>query len=374
MQNVGWCVRYQRGYVGHMRRTLILVPLALSAALLTGCAPGFASMSGGSTSDSSLRGPAGASESLIGGDTTTFGPAEDKAMNVVGPQIITTVDLTVTVTKPLTAADDASKIAGKFGGSVSYRSESSATADSPGSAQLTLRIPSGKLTQALDELKELGIARDTSINALDVTAESTDLDARITSLQTSVDRLLTLMSQATSTENLLAVESALSQRQADLESLQAQKRNLDDQVQLSTVNLYLEAEANAPVPNPDNFWTGLVSGWNAFVGFWAGALVVLGVLVPWLAAAGLIALIVIVWVKRARRRRAATRAANPASFSPYAAAPGTAAAQGAAEPGTAAAHDAVGVEAVAPSTPAPTASVSTVPAPTKSAPKKPGKA
>lgn len=285
---------------------MILVPLALSAALLTGCASG--AMSG---SDSDMRGPQAQQESAIGGNPDTWGPAEDKAMSVVGPQIITTVDLTVTVTTPLNAADEASTIAEKFGGSVSYRSERSATDDYAGSAQLTLRIPSAKLTKALDELKELGVARDTSINALDVTAEVTDLDARITSLQTSVDRLLVLMSQATSTENLLAVESALSQRQAELESLQAQKRNLDDQVQLSTVNLYLESEASAPSPNPDNFWTGLVAGWNSFVGFWAGVLVALGVLVPWLAAAGLITLIVLFWVKLARRRRAASASLEP---------------------------------------------------------------
>lgn len=244
----------------------------------------------------------------VGGNPMSGDSAsESSAPNLTGPQIITTVDITVTVTKPLTAADAAADIADKFGGSVSYRSESAATDYSTGSAQLTLRVPSAKLNQALDELKELGVTRDTSINAVDVTAESTDLAARITSLQTSVDRLLTLMSQATDTENLLAVESALSQRQADLESLQAQKRNLDDQVSLSTVNLYLVSERDTPAPDPDNFWTGLVAGWNAFVAFWAGVLVALGVLVPWLVAAGILTVIIIVWVKRARRRHAAKR-------------------------------------------------------------------
>ncbi|MCC6270299.1 MAG: DUF4349 domain-containing protein, partial [Microbacteriaceae bacterium] len=226
---------------------------------------------------------------------------------VVGPQIITTVDLTVTVTAPLTAADDAARIADKFGGSVSYRSESAPSETSQGSAQLTLRIPAAKLTTALDEIKKLGVARDTSINAVDVTAESTDLDARITSLQTSVDRLLTLMAQATTTENLLAVEYALSERQANLESLQAQKRSLDDMVQLSTVNLYLISEKDTPVEVPETFWSGLVAGWTAFIGFLSGALVVIGVLIPWLAAAGLITAIVLIWVKLARRRSAAKK-------------------------------------------------------------------
>ena len=286
-----------------MRRILILVPLVLSAALLTGC-----SLAPASTSDSGLRVPSVEQGFDGGGDSGVAEHATDgKALNIVGPQIITTVELTVTVTKPVEAADDAARIVDRFGGSVSYRNERTATDDAPGSAQLTLRIPSAKLTQALDELKSLGVARDTSINAVDVTAESTDLDARITSLQTSVDRLLTLMAQATSTENLLAVESALSDRQANLESLQAQKRNLDNQVQLSTVHLNLMSERDTPPEEPDTFWTGLVAGWTAFVGFWAGVLVAIGVLVPWLIAAGLITLIVLTWVKLARRRSAAKK-------------------------------------------------------------------
>ena len=280
-----------------MGRSLILVPLVLSAALLTGCAasPSYQSAPGPAPmGDSGNRAPGLPQESTIGGSPETLGAATDVKSDVVGPQIITTVDLTVTVTKPLTAADDAAKLAEKLGGTVSYRTESAETDGAPGSAQLTLRIPSAKLAQALDDLKKLGVARGTSINSVDVTAEVTDLDARITSLQTSVDRLLTLMSQATSTENLLAVESALSQRQAELEGLKAQQRNLKDQVQLSTVNVYLVSEKDTPAPEPDNFWTGLVAGWNGFVAFWAGVLVTLGVLVPWLIAAGIITLIVLV--------------------------------------------------------------------------------
>lgn len=288
-----------------MRRTLILVPLALSVALLSGCASAPAS-----TSDSGRNATLSVPEAGLGGNPNSGGVAPDLAKNsIVGPQIITTADITVTVKKPLVAADKAADIADRFGGSVSNRTEHAATDNAPGSAQLTLRIPSAKLTEALDDIRKLGIAQSTSINATDVTAESTDLDARVKSLQTSVDRLLTLMSQATSTENLLAVETALSQRQADLESLQAQKRSLDNQVQLSTVNLNLISERDTPATNPDTFWSGLVTGWNAFVGFWAGVLVALGVLIPWILAAGLITAIVLIWVKLARRRRAASQRA-----------------------------------------------------------------
>lgn len=231
----------------------------------------------------------------------------DVRSSVDGPQIITTVQVTVTVDDPISAADDAARIADRFGGSVADRSERAGAGNDQGSAQLTLRIPSASLTKALEELKELGVARETTINSTDVTAQSQDLAARITALRTSVDRLLDLLSKASSTDNLLAIETALSERQANLESLESQKRNLDSQVQLSTVNIYLVSERDTPAETPDTFWSGLEAGWGAFIAFWSAVLVALGVLAPWLLAAGIITAIVLVWVKLVRRRNAALK-------------------------------------------------------------------
>jgi Domain of unknown function (DUF4349) len=281
---------------------MVTTVLAVSAILLSGC-----SLAGGSSSESAADAPAAQPQYEAGDSSGGFVDSgnRDAATDVVsGPQIITTVQLTVTVDHPIDAADDAAKIADQFGGTVADRSEQDATDRVAGSAQLTLRIPSAKLTQALDAIKALGIARNTSINSTDVTSQSEDLGARITALQTSVDRLLALLSKASSTDNLLAIENALSQRQADLESLQSQKRYLDDQVQLSTVNLYLISEKDTPAETPDTFWTGLIAGWGAFIGFWSAVLVAIGVLAPWLIAGGIIAAVVVTWVKLAGRRHA----------------------------------------------------------------------
>lgn len=231
---------------------------------------------------------------------------------VVGPQIITTVQLSVTVEAPIEAADEAARIVDRAGGTVASRTERAASEHAPGQAQLTLRIPSAKLAATLEDLKKLGTARDTSINATDVTSQAEDLDARITALQTSVDRLLDLMTKASSTEDLITIESALSERQANLESLESQKRSLDDQVQLSTVSLNLVSEKDTPAETPDNFWTGLVAGWSAFVGFLSVALVVVGVLIPWIIAAGAVTAIVLVWVRLAKKNKASKATQLPA--------------------------------------------------------------
>lgn len=296
-----------------MRRSLITATLALSAALsavvLTGC-----SMSGASSQDSMppVVSQNSAPQADFAYEAAGGGVVGDDGVRVpTGPRIITTVQLTVTVDKPIEAADDAARIVDRAGGTVANRSERAASESEPGSAQLTLRIPSAKVTATLEELKALGVPRNTAIDSTDVTAQSEDLDARIAALRTSVDRLLDLMSKADSTDALIQIESALSDRQANLESLEAQKRNLDDQVQLSTVTLYLVSEKDTPAETPDTFWTGLVAGWSAFVGFVGTALVVLGVLVPWLIAAGIVAAIVLVWIRLARRRKAAQASPAP---------------------------------------------------------------
>ncbi|MBX3086933.1 MAG: DUF4349 domain-containing protein [Cryobacterium sp.] len=289
-----------------MRRLLITAALLSGAILLTGCTAGSAAdseapQSGGAPGDSSYQ--YGSIDGIPGPNEGVREDAGSKdGMDIAGPQIITTVQVTVTVDSPVKAADEAARITLASGGTVAYRVENEPSGKDLGSAQLTLRIPSAKLTETLEKLKDLGVARNTSINSTDVTQQSQDIDARIKALQTSVDRLLTLMEKATSTQDLITIESALSQRQSELESLETQKRYLDDQVALSTVSLYLISEQDTPKEQPDNFWTGLVAGWTSLVAFLSASLIVIGALLPWLALLGLIALIVVVWVRLALKR------------------------------------------------------------------------
>lgn len=233
----------------------------------------------------------------------------DSDINIPGgQQVITHGSLRVTVEDPVDTADEVSRIVAAAGGHIASRNEYVGSPGNPGRAELTLRVPANRLDGVLNELKALGEARDTTISSTDVTQQSQDVSARITALETSVDRLLALLERADDTDTLITIERELSQRQAELEGLKAQKRYLDDQVSMSTLAVYLVAERDAPVDEPDNFWTGLQAGWDAFVGFWAGALVVIGVLAPWLVLLGVITVVIVLLVKRANRASAAAAA------------------------------------------------------------------
>ena len=229
------------------------------------------------------------------------GTAADSAVDE-NRQVIVTGYLTLTVEQPTAAAAEAARIVERVGGRVDSRRESAPTGDEPGSAELTVRIPTDKLEETLVSFKELGELENVEQSEQDVTSEARDLDVRITALRTSVDRLITLMASAGTTADLISIETALSERQANLESLESQQRYLDDQVEMSTFTLYLGSEEDAPVDEPDTFLSGLQAGWDMFVGFFSFLLVAIGVLMPWIILATVIAFGILYLLRRRKMK------------------------------------------------------------------------
>ncbi|MGG7508764.1 DUF4349 domain-containing protein [Plantibacter sp. YIM 135249] len=244
----------------------------------------------------------------------------------VQPQVVTTGSLTLTDADPAKLADKASKIVLDAGGRVDTRDESPAGANQTAQANLTVRIPKDDFDRVLDDMKALGIVTGVSISTVDVTTQAADLDARITALQASVDRLLALMKEATSTADLLAAETSLSERQAELDGLVAQRDALGDQVDYSSVYISVIAPGTAGSALPSDFWGGLVAGWNALLTAGSGLVVVIGFLAPWiglLLVLGLVVLLVIRLALRRPRQRSGPSAppAHPAGRGPHPAAP-----------------------------------------------------
>ncbi|MGV8881625.1 MAG: DUF4349 domain-containing protein [Rhodoglobus sp.] len=279
-----------------MRRTLTIpAALAVLTMALAGCT---ASSQGASDSESG----GGVVEQMPVGPDGVLDESVDSAQSLVDRQVITTGWVTITVDKPLDAASEAVKITEGSGGRVDGRTEYAPVDGDKGSATLTLRLPADSLTQILDKLKELGTVQEVSLNAADVTMQTQDLDARISALSASVDRLLTLLSSAVDTDTLIQLETAISDRQGELESLESQRRYFADQVALSTVTLNLQSVSTAPVQEPDTFLDGLLAGWNSFIAFFAGLIVVIGVLLPWLVFLGIVLGIVLFVLKRRKSR------------------------------------------------------------------------
>jgi len=204
--------------------------------------------------------------------------------------------------------EDTAKAANRFtawvegrGGRVDARSESR---DNEGhtAAHLTARIPSKHITAAIAELRKQGEVMSVDLQRDDVTAQGADLDGRIKALKISIERLEKILERAGSSSEVIEAETALSQRQQELESLQLQRRSLTDQVTLSTLSVSFEQERKPGSVAPGGFRGGLIAGWNALVDTVEAVVTAAGAAVPWLGI-GLVAGVGWWLVRRVRRRR-----------------------------------------------------------------------
>ncbi len=275
-----------------------------------------------STGDYAVSPEAGARMSSdVGGGEQPFDGAErdlDSAAQAPqgSQQYVTTGSLLITAVEPLEAADEATQIVNEVGGRVDARTERAPTERDAGRAELTLRIPSAELSATIERLNELGDPEELALTSDNVTRQVQDLESRIDALRTSTDRLIDLLATAEDTEVLLKIEAALTERQAELESLEGRQRVLADQVSLSTLKLTLQSEKAATPEEPVTFVDGLVAGWMSLVAFGSAALVVIGALLPWAVALGVVGLIVFAIVRTSLRRRARRTAEDASAAEP----------------------------------------------------------
>jgi hypothetical protein len=212
-------------------------------------------------------------------------------------QVVTTGSVSVTVPRPRETVQQLSTWVESIGGRVDDRTESGNGDDA--SASVTVRVPSSKVTATIDQLRTYGRVDDVRMQNTDVTSQARDLDARIDALRLSIDRLTAILAGASSSRDVVQAERALTDRQEQLESLQAERKGLAEQVSLSTVTITLSQRATADSVEPGGFTGGLRDGWNGLVATVNRGVEVVGVLLPWAA----IAAVVLLFVRLARRRR-----------------------------------------------------------------------
>ncbi len=175
-------------------------------------------------------------------------------------------------------------------------------------ATLTLRVPSERFSAFLTGLSDLGDELSRSIRTEDVTEQVADVTARIATARASVDRVRELLARAQSIGEIVSLESELSRREADLESLEGRLRKLSDLTALSTVTVVLlgpDAKLAEKREPETGFLAGFRSGWHAFISSLVVLLTVIGALLPWLVALAVPSLLVIWLARRASRRRPA---------------------------------------------------------------------
>lgn len=129
-------------------------------------------------------------------------------------------------------------------------------------ASITARIPASKLDEFTGRVAEIGNITYESESVEDVTLQYVDLSSHKKMLQTEQERLMTLLENAESMEDIITIESRLSEVRYQIESMESQLRTFDNQVDYSTVHINVE-EVERYTPQPEkSTWERIKSGFS----------------------------------------------------------------------------------------------------------------
>jgi hypothetical protein len=313
--------RTRKAIAGGIGALVLVTVLGVSLPALTGGGPGpgvTTSQSADDGTSAALPDPDVAAQEPAGRGADSYQQLDAKALPERGEispippdqppltapgkdrEVITTGSASLTVDDTVKAANQFTAWVEKGGGRVDARSESRDD-EGHGSSHLTARIPTKHVTAAIAELRKAGELKSVNLQRDDVTAQGADLDGRIKALKISIARLESILERAGSSSEVIEAETALTQRQQELESLQLQRRSLTDQVALSTLSVSFEQERKPGSVAPGGFRGGLIAGWNALVDTVEAIVTAAGAVVPWL---GIGLVVGLGWwlVRRARRR------------------------------------------------------------------------
>lgn len=107
-------------------------------------------------------------------------------------------------------------------------------------ANMTARVPKEKLDGFLEQVGEQTNVTSRSETVEDVTLQYVDLESHKKALLTEQERLLELLAQAESVEDIIAIEGRLSEVRYQLESMESQLRTYDNKIDYSTVYLSIQ--------------------------------------------------------------------------------------------------------------------------------------
>ena len=172
-------------------------------------------------------------------------------------------------------------------------------------ANYTIRVPADQYSAFLDQAGTLCHETWRNTTQDDVSEAYYDVQGRLTTQRVKLERLQALLEQAENMEDIITIESAISETQASIDRLSGSLQHYDSMVDYATVHINLNEvyQLSTVQQTPAGFAQRLG---NAFAGGWRGFLTGMESLVVALAYGWmwilLLAVIVAVVIRLGRRR------------------------------------------------------------------------
>lgn len=266
--------------------------------------------SSGSSSDRSAPGAdAGATaEDSTAGDTAGGTAGDGPTTPELRRSVISSGTVSLAGEDVRETRRDVQRVVDAQGGEIT---EETTETDSDGDTsyvRMVVRVPSAKFGETMSALEQVGVLRSSDRGSEDVTTQVIDNGARVRAQEASLRRVELLLADARDLKDVIWIESQLTGRQAELDSLKSQQSWLADQTSLSTITVDISThqvveDAPEEKERPSGFLAGLDGGSKALGAVVTVLSTVLGALLPFAAVALVIGLPV--WLV-VRRRRGAT--------------------------------------------------------------------
>jgi Domain of unknown function (DUF4349)/Putative zinc-finger len=201
-----------------------------------------------------------------------------------GPMIVRTAELAVTTKDFERVRSNLDEILKRHHGYVGELNVNTPTG-SARSLTATLRVPADGLDAVLADLKYLGRTEKESQTGEEVTQQYVDLQARLANAKHTEQRLADMLRERTGKlSDVLAVEMQIGRVRGEIEQMEAQRKNMKNQVDFATLNVTFTEDYKAelkvvPPSTSTQFRNAAVEGYRSLVdGFIA--------LLLWLLSAG----------------------------------------------------------------------------------------
>jgi hypothetical protein len=294
-----------------MRKLALVLAIPLLLAACAQNAPSATGVAGGASRD--LGQPAAVDEAKSGAGGA---PANQGIPNpiVVSPDrnLILTAKIAMRSKDPWATSDRAQAIATSLGGDVLSLSQSGSGDNRM--ANVTMRVPSARFGDAIQQIKALDGEVDTSnVSAQDVTDQFVDLQARLTAKQAEEQRYTAILARANTIDEILKVDAALANVRTQIEQLTAQINSIKTRTDYSTISLSVTPIAILPGETAKS-WDPAKTVARALAAL-AAMLQVFGDLAIWLLVFGWIPLLALAIAFVATRARRPSTPSPPAPVS-----------------------------------------------------------
>lgn len=162
-----------------------------------------------------------------------------------GRKAVRTSSISMVVQHPSEATERISAIAQRLGG---YLVSEDGGGQAATSGTLNIRVPAARFEEARAEIRKLGLRVESEkVEAQDVTRQYVDQDAGIRNLRAEEAQYLSIMKQASTVKDMLAVTEKLSEVRGEIERQEAEFNALSHQVETVSIAISLRTESEAQV-------------------------------------------------------------------------------------------------------------------------------